>query len=93
VRDKAVIGLMLLAEDWQRRGLGGAFAALLEQRIAAWPEVSRLRIGVVSSNAGALAFWRKQGYRETGEVKANPEFVADVIVLEKPLAREAFRNG
>ena len=93
VRDKAVIGLLLLAEDWQRRGLGRAFAALVEQRIAAWPEVSRLRIGVVSSNAGALAFWRKQGYRETGEVKANPEFVADVIVLEKPLAREASPNG
>lgn len=93
VRDKAVIGLLLLAEDWQGRGLGRAFAALVEQRIAAWPEVSRLRIGVVSSNAGALAFWRKQGYRETGEVKANPEFVADVIVLEKPLAREASPNG
>jgi RimJ/RimL family protein N-acetyltransferase len=93
VPEKAVIGLLLLAEDWQRRGLGRAFAALLEERIAGWAEVSRLRIGVVASNAAALAFWHKLGYRETGEVKANPEFLADVVVLEKPLAREPLRNG
>jgi RimJ/RimL family protein N-acetyltransferase len=88
VRESAVIGLLLLAEAWQRRGIGRAFAALLEQRIASWPEIERFRLGVVASNAGALAFWRKLGYRETGEVKANPEFVDKVIVLEKPLARD-----
>jgi ribosomal protein S18 acetylase RimI-like enzyme len=79
----------LLAEDWQRRGIGRAFAALVESRIASWPEIVRFRIGVVASNSGALAFWRKLGYRETGEVKTNPEFVREVIVLEKPVAREA----
>jgi len=52
-----------------------------------WPEIERLRIGVVAVNEGALAFWRKLGYRETGEIKANPEFVREVVVLEKPLAR------
>lgn len=93
VREKAVIGLLLLAESWQRRGFGRPFAALLERRIAAWPEIARLRIGVVATNAGALAFWRRLDYRETGEVKANPEFVADVIVLEKRLDRETFRDG
>ena len=85
---KTVIGLLLLAEEWQRRGLGRAFAILLEQAISAWPEVSTLRIGVVKTNPGALAFWRKLGYRETGEVKQGPpEFVSDVLVLEKPLRR------
>jgi len=87
VHEKAVIGLLLLAQPWQRRGLGRAFAVLVEQAIAAWPEISRLRIGVVASNEGALAFWRKLGYRETGEIKpAGPEFIRDVIVLEKPSA-------
>jgi len=76
VREKAVIGLLLLAQPWQRRGLGRAFAQLVEQAI-----------GVVAVNEGALAFWRKLGYRETGEIKANPEFVREVVVLEKPLAR------
>lgn len=87
-REKAVIGLLLLAEPWQRQGLGRAFALLIEQRIAAWSEVTTLRLGVVKTNAGALAFWGKLGYRETGEVKSTSEFVADVIVLEKPLRRK-----
>jgi len=87
VREKAVIGLLLLARAWQRRGLGRALATLVEQAIAVWPEIARLRIGVVASNEGALAFWRKVGYRETGEIKTNPEFVREVIVMEKLLAR------
>ena len=86
-RDKAVIGLLLLAEAWQRQGLGRAFAALIEQGIADWREITTLRLGVVKTNSGAAAFWRKLGYCETGEVKSNPEFVADVIVLEKRLRR------
>jgi RimJ/RimL family protein N-acetyltransferase len=89
VRESAVIGLLLLAEQWQRRGLGRAFAALIEQAILSWPEILRLRIGVVASNASALAFWRKLGYRETGEIKAaHSGFVREVIVLEKPVARD-----
>jgi RimJ/RimL family protein N-acetyltransferase len=88
VREKAVIGLLLLADKWQRRGIGRAFATLVENRIATWPEIARFRIGVVASNSGALAFWRKLGYRETGEIRTNPEFVREVIVLEKPVARE-----
>jgi RimJ/RimL family protein N-acetyltransferase len=87
VLEKAVIGLLLLAQPWQRRGLGRSFAALVERTIAAWLEIACLRIGVVASNEGALAFWRKLGYRETGEIKSNLEFVREVIVLEKPLAR------
>jgi GNAT superfamily N-acetyltransferase len=85
--DKAIIGLLLLAEDRQRRGLGRTFAALVERAIAAWPEIATVRIGVVETRAGALAFWRRLGYRETGERKRDPALVADVVVLEKPLAR------
>ena len=85
---KAIIGLLLLAEPWQRRGIGRAFAALVEEAIRAWPEIATVRVGVVASNAGALAFWRRLGYRETGELRrAAPPFVADTIVLEKSLAR------
>jgi ribosomal protein S18 acetylase RimI-like enzyme len=87
-REKAVIGLLLLAESWQRRGLGRAFATLIEQAIAGWPEIERLRLGVCESNTAALAFWRQLGYDETGEVKpAPPGFAAPVRVLEKPLLR------
>lgn len=87
VREKAVIGLLLLAERWQRRGFGRAFALLLENVVSGWPEIATLRIGVVDRNAGALAFWRKLGYAETGETKRDPAFAGAVIVLEKSLAR------
>jgi RimJ/RimL family protein N-acetyltransferase len=88
VRDKAVIGLLLLAENWQRRSFGRSFALLVEQMIAVWPEITTLRIGVVEQNVGALAFWRKLGYVETGEVKAADQaYLGRVVVLEKPLAR------
>jgi hypothetical protein len=36
---------------------------------------------------GALAFWRRLGYRETGQLKPrSPEYVREVVVLEKPVA-------
>jgi diamine N-acetyltransferase len=86
--EKAVIGLLLLVEARQRNGLGRAFATLVEEAVGAWPAIERLRIGVVKSNRGALAFWRKLGYREAGEIKpAGPDFVSEVVVLEKPIAR------
>jgi RimJ/RimL family protein N-acetyltransferase len=91
-REKAVIGLLLIGEPWQRRGLGRAFASLIEHAIGAWPEVARLRIGVVASNLGALAFWRELGYRETGEIRpAGAGFVREAIVMEKPVARAGSR--
>ena len=87
---KAIIGLLLLAEDWQRRGIGSAFEALVEQAIGAWPEIATVRIAVVASNRGALAFWHRLGFRETGEVRAAaPPLVADIVALEKPLAPSA----
>ena len=86
VREKAIIGLLLLAEPWQRRGLGRAFALLIEKVIADWPEIATIRLGVVETNTGALAFWKKLGYVETGEAKrTDTSHVADTIVLEKPL--------
>lgn len=86
--DKAIIGLLLLAERWQRRGIGRAFEALVEQAIGAWPEIATVRVAVAASNPGALAFWRRLGFRETGETRpAAPPYVGDIVILEKPLAR------
>jgi ribosomal protein S18 acetylase RimI-like enzyme len=86
-RHKAVIGLLLLAEPWQRRGLGRALAALVEQAITAWREVRVMRLGVAPSNIGALDFWKKLGYVATGDRATDGvDFVRDVIVLEKPVA-------
>ena len=85
--DKAVIGLLLLAEPWQRRGLGRAFATLVEQAIAGWSTIAQLRIGVALANSRALGFWQRMGYVETGEVKLSDPGQVPVAVLEKPLQR------
>src|SRR5512143_2247326 len=55
---KAIIGLLLLAEPWQGRGFGRAFAALIEQAIGGWPEITTLRIGVSAIHHDALGFWQ-----------------------------------
>jgi RimJ/RimL family protein N-acetyltransferase len=90
VAHKTVIGLLLLAQPWQRRGLGRAFERLVVRTFSDWPEITTVRIGVVATNEDALAFWRKLGYRHTGEARAAaPPFVADVIILERPIARDA----
>ena len=90
VRDKAVIGLLLLAEPWQRRGLGRAFATLVEHAIVAWNEISTLRLGVAVSNPGAHIFWRRMGYLETGETKrAGLDVMVATIIMEKRASRSS----
>ncbi len=85
---KAVVGLLLLADSWQGRGLGRAFNARVEAAIAGWPEITTLRLGIISTNTEAFAFWRRMGYAETGESRPGaPDFIGDVVVLEKPLPR------
>ena len=86
VREKAVIGLLLLAEPWQRRGVGRAFEGLVMKSLADWPEIATVRIAVIATNSAALAFWHRLGYCETGERRAaSPPFVGELIVLERPI--------
>ena len=86
VREKAVIGLALIEESMQRRGIGREMVRLTEREIAGWQEITTLRIGVLPGNADAMAFWRRMGFAETGEIKsAGPSFVSDVVILERPL--------
>jgi GNAT superfamily N-acetyltransferase len=83
--DKAVIGLLLLAEPWQGRGLGRAFATLIEQAISGWDSIACLRIGVVLGKPRARGFWQRLGYAETGEVKLAEPARVPVAVMEKSL--------
>ncbi|GLR12643.1 hypothetical protein GCM10007907_14330 [Chitinimonas prasina] len=83
--DQAMIKLLLLSERWQGRGLGRRIFAELEQLVLRWPRISTLRISIIASNAPAFAFWRKLGFAETGERKREHGFLADAVVLEKPL--------
>jgi GNAT superfamily N-acetyltransferase len=83
---KMMIGLLLLVEPAQGRGLGrSAYAALRETLIAEKSPYTTLRIGVIETNVNAFPFWRKLGYVETGEVKTSAEFIAPIVILERPL--------
>lgn len=84
--DKAMIGLLVLDPAVRGKGFGQQAVQCMEDMARAWPDIKRLRVGVVACNTNALGFWRKMGYRETGEVKARfAPFLDDVVILEKPL--------
>ena len=80
----AHIGLLLIDEAHQRRGLGRKAMALLVQRIRAWRTCNNVRIGVVGANAEVLPFWDGLGFRRTGETKPYSHGVvrSEVIILE-----------
>jgi len=82
--DTAHIGLLLIAEQHQRTGLGRAAYHALQKEIQAWG-AKRVRIGVVRTNDDVLPFWRKLGFAPTGEVKPYRygPVVSEVLILEK----------
>jgi len=85
--ETATLGLLLVAERYQRQGLGRAAFAELERLVRAWPSVKRVRLGVVMTNAAVLPFWERLGFRRMGEVKPYryANVASEVVILEKPL--------
>jgi ribosomal protein S18 acetylase RimI-like enzyme len=67
----AFIGLLEVHGKHQRCGRGAAAYGLVEQYVAGtWPEVEKLRLAVVDTNADtAVKFWVAMGFRQTGEAK------------------------
>lgn len=63
----ANLGLLLVAEPYQRAGIGRLAYAQLEQIVQAWGSCDRVRLGVTLKNSEVIAFWRKLGFSETGE--------------------------
>ncbi len=84
----AMLGLLLIAEAHQGRGAGRSAYEQVEQLARRWPEVRRLRIGVVEANARVLPFWQRMGFTPTGEVKpyAEGSVRSRVVVLERAWA-------
>lgn len=84
---KVMIGLLLLEPAARGRGLGEQALALLTAEFATWPGIDTLRIAVVDTNPGALPFWCRMGFVETGETKPHEEGVVRSTkrVLQRPL--------
>ncbi len=93
--ETAVLGLLLVAEPYQRKGIGTAAYRLLENDIYAWAGIARVRIGVVRTNDQVLPFWKKLGFVETGEVKPYryDKLVSETLILEKELSRDSRDAG
>jgi len=53
----------------------------------AWPEVNKIRIGIVKTNSEVIAFWLAMGFTDTGLRKSYQENTvkSEVVVLEKTL--------
>jgi ribosomal protein S18 acetylase RimI-like enzyme len=68
----AFVGLLQVRGGRQGLGIGRTAYRLVEEYvIAQWPEVRRLRLAVVDTNADlAGPFWDRLGFEATGEVKA-----------------------
>ena len=84
----AMLGLLLIAEPFQRRGIGRSAYEQLEDRMRAWGTCDRVRIGVIETNAGVVPFWGKLGFERTGESKPYRygSVVSECVILEKPLS-------
>lgn len=80
----AWIGVFLIDERHQRRGVGRAGVALVEQ-LAASRGAREVALGVELVNAGGRAFWIACGYRPTGEL-------FDTEVLGTTLRAEVLRK-
>ena len=87
----AHLGLLLIAEAWQRQGIGRAAYRALEDHARSWGTCDRMRVGVVRTNACVLSFWSSEGFVPSGEVKPYRygNVHSDVIILTKPLAAAA----
>jgi ribosomal protein S18 acetylase RimI-like enzyme len=59
---------------------------LARQNMRSWRGARRLRLAVAENNRGAIAFWRQAGFRDTGQRDRQAEFIAPLVVMERPLS-------
>ncbi len=83
----ALLGLLLVSEACQRRGVGKRAYELIEQFIQTWNVCDRVRIGVVRTNEQVILFWSNVGFELTGEIKPYryAAISSETLILEKRL--------
>ncbi len=81
-----MLGLLLLSEKHQRKGLGTRVHNKLEDIIKGWENIEKIRIGVLVSNVEVLPFWKKMGYKEKCRSPyKHGDIETEVITLEKTI--------
>jgi GNAT superfamily N-acetyltransferase len=83
----AYVGLLLITEQHQGRGLGASAWRCFEAHCARWAEIAVLRLAVVETNREAAPFWETMGFRATGEVRPyrTEDLVTHAHLFEKRL--------
>jgi RimJ/RimL family protein N-acetyltransferase len=79
------VGLMMVAQPYQRRGIGSQAWRLLEPWLAGPAQITKARLGVEQFNPGALQFFQHLGFTLTGEsnrVRSGMRWVR-VLYMEK----------
>lgn len=82
------IGMMMVAEPYQRRGVGTQAWGLLKPWLAAQGQMKQARLTVEQFNPGALQFFQSLGFTLTGEanrMKVGDKFVR-LLAMELPLS-------
>ena len=83
--EAAHLALLAVAADQRRRGLGAMLLTWLEQ-CAAVAGIATVRLEARADNAAGLAFYARQGYRQTGIAAGYYLGVLDAVRMEKTLA-------
>jgi diamine N-acetyltransferase len=83
----AYLGLLLISEPYQRKGLGVRACMELEKIARSWPEIAVIRGSVVQTNEVVASFWKKMGGVDTGV--RNPyragNVVSESVIFERPI--------
>ncbi len=92
-QEKAFIGLLLLIEKVQRKGLGSEVYLEVEKFIKTFIQIKTIRLSVVESNGDVMKFWSKMGFHKTGEEKPflNEKVTSKSILMEKSLPSFSIR--
>jgi ribosomal protein S18 acetylase RimI-like enzyme len=87
--NKAHIGLLLLNEKIQRKGIGAQVYSKLEEYLLHYPFVETIRLSVVETNKSVMSFWEKCGFKSTGVIKpyTNKKVTSQAIIMEKPFGK------
>ena len=83
------LGLVLISERYQNRGLGVRACMELEKVVLSWPEISVIRGSVIRTNDIVLSFWKRMGAEDTGIRRPYQagEVQSESIIFEKKLVR------
>jgi RimJ/RimL family protein N-acetyltransferase len=83
-KSTAMLGLLLLSEEHHGKGFGRAAFTKICSALGAWPEVKKIRIGIVKTNSEVIPFWLAMGFTDTGLRKPYQENAvkSEIVVME-----------